>query len=72
MQKNIVPFRVGTWLPSDQSILENWIEALISEVESHKKPFHPVLEELRTLLEVMPKSIHVPFFSSFSFNSIVV
>nr|WP_321357851.1 hypothetical protein [uncultured Draconibacterium sp.] len=55
MQENIVPFRVGTWLPFDQSILENWIEALISEVESHKKLFHPVLEELKNLLEVMPK-----------------
>lgn len=51
MQENIIPFRVGKWLPSDQSILENWMTTLINEVEKHKKPFHPVIEEFKSFIE---------------------
>ena len=48
-------FRVGHWLPSDQTILENWLEALIKEAEEYKKPLHPVLIEFQTLIESNPE-----------------
>ena len=46
-----VPFRVGQWLPSDQAVLEEWIEALIKEVDAEAKPLHPVIEEFKELIE---------------------
>ncbi len=48
---NTSPFRVGEWLPSDQAILDSWIEALILEVEAEKKPLLPVIEEFKALIE---------------------
>ena len=29
----VAPYRVGEWLPSDQAILNGWLEDLIREVE---------------------------------------
>lgn len=51
MTQQIIPFRVGRWLPSDQSILEKWVKTLINEVEVHKKTFHPVIEEMKNFIE---------------------
>jgi len=52
---NITQYRVGEWLPSDQKILNNWLADLIDEVEAHKKPFHPVIQELQDLIEADPE-----------------
>ncbi len=46
-----VPFRVGKWLPSDQSILEGWLGELIAEVEREKKPLHPVIQQFKDEIE---------------------
>jgi len=46
-----LPYRVGEWLPSDQSVLEDWLAALIEEVEAEKRPLHPVIDEFKTLIE---------------------
>ncbi|MFT6984878.1 MAG: phosphatidylserine decarboxylase [Psychromonas sp.] len=45
------PYRVGEWLPTDQTILCNWLEDLSNEVENDKKPFHPVISDLQHLIE---------------------
>ncbi|MDD5037489.1 MAG: phosphatidylserine decarboxylase family protein [Methylococcaceae bacterium] len=49
------PFRVGHWLPSDQTILEKWMDALINEVEAQIKPLHPVIAEFKELIERDPE-----------------
>ncbi len=48
---NPVPFRVGKWLPSDQTVLEGWLAAQIERVEARPKPLHPLVEELQELIE---------------------
>jgi phosphatidylserine decarboxylase len=45
------PHRVGKWLPADQRVLEDWLAALIAEVEARPKPLHPVIEEFQALIE---------------------
>jgi len=47
----VVPFRVGQWLPSDQAMLEQWLAASVAEVEAEAKPLHPVIEDLKSLIE---------------------
>lgn len=49
------PYRVGRWLPSDQKLLNNWLKDLIVEVDNTPKPFHPVVQELKDLIEIDPK-----------------
>jgi phosphatidylserine decarboxylase len=52
--KNIeksTPYNVGKWLPSDQAILEKWMNNLIAEVDKTKKPLLPVIEEFKNLIE---------------------
>lgn len=51
----ILPFRVGEWLPSDQAVLEKWLEELIEEVDATAKPLHPVVEEFKSLIESDPE-----------------
>src|SRR3954465_1694698 len=46
-----LPHRAGKWLPTDQKVLENWLDALIAHVEKHPKPLHPVIEDFKTLIE---------------------
>ncbi len=50
-----IPYRVGKWLPSDKRILDNWLMDLIIEVENTPKPTHPVIKELRSVIEGDPK-----------------
>lgn len=50
-----LPFRVGEWLPSDQAVLEKWMEALIKEVDAEAKPLLPVIEEFKGLIESDPE-----------------
>lgn len=49
--KKPVPFRVGQWLPSDQVILENWLSALVAEVDRDPRPLLPVVQEFKDLIE---------------------
>ncbi|MFA6189759.1 MAG: phosphatidylserine decarboxylase family protein [Sulfuricurvum sp.] len=46
-----VQFRVGKWLPSDQLLLEKWLEGLVEEVDDNTKPLHPVIEAFKELIE---------------------
>ncbi|HPF11641.1 MAG TPA: phosphatidylserine decarboxylase family protein [Flavobacteriaceae bacterium] len=54
-QQKETPYRVGEWLPSDRLVLENWLKDLIVEVENTPKPMHPVILELKDLIESDPK-----------------
>lgn len=55
----IVPYRVGEWLPSDHAVLDNWLKALVEEVDSEEVGVagesghlqHPVLQEFKELIE---------------------
>ncbi|MBB6502073.1 phosphatidylserine decarboxylase family protein [Pedobacter cryoconitis] len=49
--EKLAPFRVGEWLPSDQTILQNWLRDLIAEVEKDKRPLLPVIEEFKEFIE---------------------
>jgi phosphatidylserine decarboxylase len=51
---SIAPYRVGEWLPSDQTFLDSWLAKLIAEVEDAPKPLHPVVDALRELIESDP------------------
>jgi len=55
MKNTTIQYRVGEWLPSDQKILNEWLEDLINEIEEEAKtfqrPFHPVIVELQELIE---------------------
>ena len=53
-----VPHCVGVWLPSDESVLDGWLRALIEEIEAAEKSrdverlrLHPVMQELKELIE---------------------
>ncbi len=46
-----VQFRVGKWLPSDQQMLEKWLERLVEEVKDNSKSLHPVIEAFKELIE---------------------
>ena len=50
-----VPFRVGRWLPSDQLVLDRGMADLIRTVDATPASFHPVIEELRNLIETDPE-----------------
>ncbi|GAB5399660.1 MAG: phosphatidylserine decarboxylase family protein [Aureisphaera sp.] len=52
--KESTPYRVGRWLPSDQRHLNNWLKDLIVEVDNTPKPFHPVVQDLKDLIESDP------------------
>ena len=53
--KYTAPYRVGEWLPSDHAILENWLTRLIARVEKKPVPLHPVVQELKDLIESDPE-----------------
>lgn len=53
--RTIAPFRVGQWLPSDQAVLDQWLGALVADVDARPRPLHPVIEELRSLIEGDPE-----------------
>ena len=52
---NPVQYRVGEWLPSDQVILEQWMELLITRTEANAHPLLPVVEEFKELIERDPE-----------------
>ena len=45
------PYRVGEWLPSDVKFIQNWLKDLIVEVDNTPKEWHPVVEDLKNLIE---------------------
>ncbi len=49
------PFRVGRWLPSDQVVLDRWMEDLIRTVDANPTSLHPVVEEFKNLIETDPE-----------------
>lgn len=53
---DLIPFRVGEWLPSDHAILEKWLIDLINEVAAADVlPLHPVIEDFQVLIEGDPE-----------------
>ena len=49
------PYRVGPWLPSDQTHFEQWMAKLTAGTENAKEPLLPVIEEFRQLIEEDPQ-----------------
>jgi phosphatidylserine decarboxylase len=47
----VLPYRVGKWLPTDQAVLDRWMTKLIQTVDAEPKPFHPVIQEFKELIE---------------------
>ncbi|MGA2707711.1 MAG: phosphatidylserine decarboxylase family protein [Steroidobacteraceae bacterium] len=45
------PFRVGEWLSSDQAFLDKWVAGMIARTHAEQKPLHPVIADLRDLIE---------------------
>jgi phosphatidylserine decarboxylase len=46
-----IPYRVGEWLPSDHAFLAKWLDAMIHKSHSEPKALHPVIADLRDLIE---------------------
>jgi len=53
--KKSAPFRVGNWLPSDQTVLENWLSKLVAKAETDIRPLLPVIEEFKNFIETEPE-----------------
>jgi phosphatidylserine decarboxylase len=51
----VVPYRVGKWLPSDQNVLDLWLEDQIRAVDANPMPLRPVVLELKELIEGDPE-----------------
>lgn len=49
--KKTAPYRVGKWLPSDQTILENWLNDIIIYVEANPQILLPPVQDLKDLIE---------------------
>ncbi|HVI04854.1 MAG TPA: phophatidylserine decarboxylase associated domain-containing protein, partial [Sphingomicrobium sp.] len=47
--------RLGRWLPSEPKHLNDWLTKVIDAAEQGKAPFHPVIEEFRTMIENDPE-----------------
>lgn len=47
-------FRAGKWLPSDHRILDEWVRVLVVQVCAVSRPLHPLVEELKELIEGDP------------------
>lgn len=44
-------YRVGKWLPSDHQVLDDWIRTLVEDVHDTERLLHPLVRELRDLIE---------------------
>ena len=49
-----LPYRVGQWLPSDHRFLVRWLEAMIEKTHTERRTLHPVIADLRDLIESDP------------------
>jgi len=45
------PYRVGQWLPTDQEILNDWMEEVFEDCESRNAPLLPVVQDFKDLIE---------------------
>jgi phosphatidylserine decarboxylase len=45
------PYRVGKWLPSDQTHLENWLQGMIHQTRAEERDLHPVIADFQHLIE---------------------
>ena len=43
--------RTGNWLPSDHRVHKKWLSDVIDRVERNPKELHPVLQEVKDLIE---------------------
>ena len=50
-----VPYQVGQWQPSDQRVLNQWVEDLIRETNAEAQPLVPVVQEFKDLIESDPE-----------------
>jgi phosphatidylserine decarboxylase len=50
-----VPYRVGSWLPSDQATLDRWLAEQIRAVAANPQPLAPVVQALKDLIESSPE-----------------
>ena len=46
--------RIGRWLPAKRDGLNHWLKKTIEVAEKKKKPFHPVIEDFRRMIEEDP------------------
>lgn len=51
----VLPYRVGEWLPSDRIFLAQWVDKRIKAVDANPKPLHPVVQEFKDLIERDPQ-----------------
>lgn len=49
------PYQVGRWQPSDQKILNRWVEDLVRETNTKALPLTPVVQDLKNLIESDPE-----------------
>ena len=50
-RRDVVPYRVGHWLPSDRRVLNLWLAALKDEAQAQAKPVEPEVAAFRALIE---------------------
>jgi phosphatidylserine decarboxylase len=50
-----LPYRVGKWLPSDQDVLDRWLDHHIQAINANPKPLHPAVQEFKALIESDPQ-----------------
>ena len=46
-----LPYRVGQWLPSDQRVLDAWLDKRISQAKATPAPLLPVMQEFKDMIE---------------------
>lgn len=49
------PYRVGEWLPSDLKTTNKWIANLKIAAKKENKPYHPVIQDFKDLIENDPE-----------------
>lgn len=50
-----VPYQVGQWQPSDQKVLNQWVENLVQETNVKTQPLAPAVQALKNLIESDPE-----------------
>ncbi len=53
--KEPAPYRVGKWLPSDQAVLNDWMQNLINEVDNSNAELLPEVAGLKEMIERDPE-----------------
>lgn len=49
------PYRIGEWLPSDQDVLDEWLDLLIVRTQENPQPLVSSLQEFKNLIESDPE-----------------